>query len=89
VQDPNVAMHPFPVVTHPGKNFLQSASVVKFGASVHSLTVQLFVPVFNLHGPSIPVISRHVVSVPVNDEQAGNGEVTHPAPVVTHPEENV
>ena len=81
-------MHPFPVVTHPSLNALQSlSSVVATGASVQSCAVQFVVPVFNLHFPSFPVIKRQVVSVPVSAEQAGNGERMHPAPVVTQPAE--
>ena len=67
VHDPNVPIQPFPVVTHPVINLLQSVSeAVDIGASMHYLTTQL-VPDPYLHGPSLPFISRHVVAVPVSD----------------------
>jgi hypothetical protein len=66
---------------------LQSSSVgVPAGKSEHNFYAQV-VPETNLHFPSPPLIFGQLVSFPGKSAQFGNGEATHPAPVVTHPAE--
>lgn len=82
-----MAIQPFPVVTHPVKNELQSVSEVsEFEASVHIFKAQ-FVPDPNLQYPSLPFINGQVASVPVKLLQVCK-EAVQPYPVVTQPAEN-
>ena len=55
-------MHPYPVVTHPERNVLQAASVIKVvAASVQIRALQFVAPVVVsiVHDPSVPINPVH------------------------------
>ena len=51
------------MLTHPARNVLQAVfvSVVEVGASVHARGLHAVAPVFEVQGPSLPIIPVHAV----------------------------